>query len=212
MKIEIEKLSPQECYRLISGIVVPRPIAWISTKNEHGTVNLAPFSCFTFVSNTPLMIGVNIGRKAGKQKDTARLIQNNGEFVVNVADWSMVESVHLSAVEYDSHESEAEMLGLSLERSHEISTPRLAEVPVSLECRLHTIIPFGETGAEFFVGQVALAHVRDELYVNGKIDSVSLHPVCRIAGANYATLGEVRQLAPVAQTPKSRLKADSRGS
>ncbi|WP_417579003.1 flavin reductase family protein [Nitrincola sp.] len=203
MQIDTSKLSPQESYRLISGIVVPRPIAWITTQSPEGVVNLAPFSCFTFVSNSPLMLGINIGRKAGIEKDTARNIRSLSEFVINIADWSMVELVHASAVEYESHESEVEALGLATKPSNTVRPPRLAMAPISLECRLHSVTPYGNTGAEFFVGQVTQAHLSDDLYKDGHIDTRSLQPVCRIAGPNYANLGEIRQLIPVAQTPKT---------
>ena len=207
MQIDIDSLSPQESYRLISGIVVPRPIAWITTQSPAGVVNLAPFSCFTFVSNSPLMVGINIGRKAGREKDTARNIRATDEFVINIADWSMVDAVHASAVEYEAHESETESLGLAVEPSKTITPPRLAIAPISLECRLHSVTAYGNTGAEFFVGEVSSVHIADRLYQDGRIDTRELQPVCRIAGANYATLGEIRQLQPVAQTPKTLIES-----
>lgn len=209
MQIDTDSLSPQECYRLISGIVVPRPIAWITTQSPEGVVNLAPFSCFTFVSNSPLMVGINIGRKAGREKDTARNIRALDQFVVNIADWTMVEDVHASAVEYDAHESEVENLGLTALPSVTVIPPRLEKAPISLECKLHSVTGYGNTGAEFFVGQVTRIHVSDCLYEGGRIDTRALQPVCRIAGANYATLGEIRQLKPVAQTPKSIIEPGS---
>ncbi|AFT69641.1 Nitrilotriacetate monooxygenase component B [Alloalcanivorax dieselolei B5] len=207
MQIDTSSLSPQECYRLISGIVVPRPIAWITSQSLEGLVNLAPFSCFTFVSNSPLMVGINIGRKAGREKDTARNIRALGEFVINIADWSMVEDVHASAVEYESHESEVESLGLAVMPSETIVPPRLMMTPISLECQLHSVTAYGNTGAEFFVGEVARVHIDDALYENGRIDTRVLQPVCRIAGANYATLGEIRELQPVSQTPKTIIES-----
>ncbi|MCC4309149.1 flavin reductase family protein [Alcanivorax marinus] len=209
MQIDTDSLSPQECYRLISGIVVPRPIAWITTQSPEGVVNLAPFSCFTFVSNSPLMVGINIGRKAGREKDTARNIRALDQFVVNIADWTMVEDVHASAVEYDAHESEVENLGLTALPSVTVTPPRLEKAPISLECKLHSVTGYGNTGAEFFVGRVTRIHVSDRLYEDGRIDTRALQPVCRIAGANYATLGEIRQLKPVAQTPKSLIEPGS---
>ncbi|WP_229359145.1 flavin reductase family protein [Halomonas salipaludis] len=194
---------------MISGIVVPRPIAWMTTQSPSGVVNLAPFSCFTFVSNSPLMVGVNIGRKGGREKDTARNIRALDQFVINIADWSMVEAVHASAVEYEAHESEVERLGITVTPSDTVTPPRLAMAPISLECRLHSITAYGDTGAEFFVGQVGRVHIADSLYRDGRIDTRALQPVCRIAGANYATLGEIRELKPVAQTPKGVIEPRS---
>src|SRR5690349_942033 len=105
-------LSAEACYKLLSGLVVPRPIAWISTRDAGGLVNLAPFSCYTFVCSKPPMVGVNIGRRDGELKDTARNIRDMKEFVVNIGDASMLEMIHRSADEYEPHEGEAQLLGL----------------------------------------------------------------------------------------------------
>ena len=107
MHFPASDLNPEQTYRLMSGIIVPRPIAWISSVNAHGVVNLAPFSCYTFVSNQPPMIGVNIGRKAGQRKDTGRNIMENGHFVVNIADETLLDPLHESAQEHPPEVSEA---------------------------------------------------------------------------------------------------------
>lgn len=203
MEFAASSLDPEAMYKLLTGIVVPRPIAWVTTLSPGGGVNLAPFSAFTFVSNKPPMLGINIGRKAGVMKDTGNNIHATGEFVVNIPDDSMIEPVHLSAVEYPPDVSEAELLGLDLVPSTTIRTPRLARAPISMECRLHRTIAFGETGSEFTVGEVLAFHIRDGLCVNGKIDTAKLRPVCRIGGPNYAKLGEIVSMQPIAQTAKT---------
>jgi flavin reductase (DIM6/NTAB) family NADH-FMN oxidoreductase RutF len=203
MQIDPASLAPEAAYRLLSGIVVPRPIAWVSTLSEAGVVNLAPFSCFTFVSNAPPMIGINVGRKAGVRKDTGANIHASGEFVVNIGDFGQVEAIHLSSVEHAPDVSEAALLGLETVPSDTIRTPRLRDVPVSMECRLERAIEFGLTGSEFLVGEVLRFHVRDDLYDNGRIDTRRLHPVCRIGGPNYASLGEIVTLREVAQVAKT---------
>lgn len=206
MQIEAASLEPEATYKLLTGIVVPRPIAWVTTLSGAGVVNLAPFSAFTFVSNKPPMIGINVGRKAGVTKDTANNIHAAREFVVHIADETLVEPVHLSAVEHAPEVSEAELLGLELVASRELRTPRLAIAPISLECRLHRTIGFGDTGSEFIVGEIIVFHIRDDLYVKGKIETAKLRPLCRIGGPNYAGLGEIVSMQPVAQTPKTVLK------
>jgi flavin reductase (DIM6/NTAB) family NADH-FMN oxidoreductase RutF len=203
MQIAADSLAPEATYRLLSGIVVPRPIAWVSTLSAAGAVNLAPFSCFTFVSNSPPMIGINVGRKAGVRKDTGANIHARGEFVVNIGDTSHIEAIHLSSVEHAPDVSEADLLGLRTAPSESIATPRLRDVPIAMECRLERAIEFGRTGAEFLVGEVLRFHVRDDLYENGKIDTRRLQPVCRIGGPNYAGLGEIVTLREVAQTAKT---------
>jgi flavin reductase (DIM6/NTAB) family NADH-FMN oxidoreductase RutF len=200
-------LSPEATYRLMSGIVVPRPIAWITTLSPSGVVNLAPFSCFTFVSNKPPLLGVNIGRKAGQRKDTGANIHALGEFVVNIGDASQMVAIHESSAEHAPDVSEAELLGLGTLPSSTVRVPRLADAPVSMECRLERVIAFGETGAEFFVGEVTAFHLRDGLMRDGKVDTRALDPVCRIGGPNYATLGEIVTLRGMQQTPKSVMGA-----
>lgn len=208
MHFPASDLNPEQTYRLMSGIIVPRPIAWISTINANGVVNLAPFSCYTFVSNQPPMVGINIGRKAGERKDTGRNIIENGHFVVNIADETLLDPLHESAQEHPPEISEAELLGLEVLAGEAIATPRLAAAPISLECRLHSVTPFGNTGAEFFVGEVVMFHIRDGLMQDGKIDTGTLRPICRIGGPNYASLGEIITKRGIAQTPKSVMKPE----
>jgi flavin reductase (DIM6/NTAB) family NADH-FMN oxidoreductase RutF len=206
MHIEAASLGPQQVYKLMTGIVVPRPIAWVTTLTAQGGVNLAPFSAFTFVSQKPPMVGINVGRKAGKRKDTSVNIHAMQEFVVNIADENMIEPVHLSAIEHEPDVSEAAVLGLATEPSGKLRTPRLAAAPISLECKLHRVIEFGDTGSEFIVGEVLVFHIRDGLYANGKIDTALLRPICRIAGPNYAKLGEIVSMKPIAQTEKTVIR------
>ncbi|MBK1783635.1 flavin reductase family protein [Prauserella cavernicola] len=198
-------LTPEQTYRLLTGVVVPRPIAWVSTLSDEGVLNLAPFSCFTFVSNSPPMLGINVGRKAGRRKDTGRNIHDRGEYVVHIPDESMVEAVHLSAVEHPPATSEVELLGLETVESDLVSVPRLASAAIALECRLHSATEYGRTGAEFLVGEVVAFHVRDGLLENGKIDTAALAPIARLGGPNYAGLGAVTTMSAIAQTPKSVL-------
>jgi flavin reductase (DIM6/NTAB) family NADH-FMN oxidoreductase RutF len=205
MDIAASTLGPEATYKLITGIVVPRPIAWVTTRSEGGHVNLAPFSAFTFVSNKPPMVGINVGRKAEKMKDTARNIHATGEFVVNIADVTMIEHVHLSAIEHAPDVSEVEELGLATVPSQVIATPRLADAPISLECRLHRCVAFGDSGSEFMVGEIVVFHIRDGLLENGKIDTAKLNPICRIGGPRYAKLGEIVTMMPIAQTEKTVL-------
>lgn len=205
MEIDSRELTAQQAYKLITGVVVPRPIAWVTTLGAGGQVNLAPFSAFTFVSTKPPMVGINVGRKAGVRKDTANNIHEHGEFVVNIADETMIEHVHLSAIEHAPDVSEVEELGLEVAASSAVRTPALAAAPVSLECRLHRVVEFGDTGSEFIVGEILRWRIRDGLVRDGKIDTLALRPIARIAGPRYAKLGEIVDLAPIGQTEKTVL-------
>ena len=202
MYIDPATLEADAIYKLLCGVVVPRPVAWITTLGPQGQVNLAPFSCFTFVSNKPPMLGVTFGRKVQARKDTANHILARGEYVVNIGQMSQTQQIHLSSAEHPPEVSEVELLGLATAASSMIATPRLADVPVSMECRLHQVLPFGEQGSEFFVGEVLCFHLREGLLHSGKVDTRGLDPVCRLGGPNYASLGEIVTMAPMARTPR----------
>ncbi|WBY00530.1 flavin reductase family protein [Ramlibacter tataouinensis] len=207
MRILGADLEPLQAYKLLTGVVVPRPIAWVTSRSPEGVLNLAPFSTFTYVSTKPPMVGFNVGRRAGHRKDTANNILANGEFVVHVVDETLLAAMHESSEEHPPEVSEAELLGLEWTASERISVPRLVSPRVAMECRLHQAIPFGDTGAEFLVGEVLVFHVQDRFIADGKIDSAALNPVCRLAGPRYATLGPVKTLRSVAQTPQKSIKA-----
>jgi flavin reductase (DIM6/NTAB) family NADH-FMN oxidoreductase RutF len=203
MEIDAASLNADEAYRLLSSVVVPRPIAWITSVSLEGVINLAPFSCFTFVSNRPPLIGVTIGRKARRRKDTGANIHATLEFVVNIGDFAQLEQIHLSSTEHPPDVSEVDLLGLRTSPSIAIRCPRLADAPVAMECRLHRVIEFGVLGSEFVVGEIVQFHIRDGLYRNGKVEAAELRPVCRLGGPNYATLGPIVTLNPIALTPRS---------
>ena len=115
----------------------------------------------------------------------------------------MVAAIHQSAVEHAPEVSEVELLGLTLEACVDVRVPRLAHVPISMECRLRQVIPFGDTGAEFVVGEVLRWHAQDGVLAGGKIDSARLRPVCRLGGPTYGALGRIIQQPAIAQTAKS---------
>jgi flavin reductase (DIM6/NTAB) family NADH-FMN oxidoreductase RutF len=198
MEISAVNLDPAAAYKLLIGIVVPRPIAWVTTLSPEGHVNAAPFSAFTFLSSKPPMIAIGIGRRAGSGalKDTARNIETNREFVVNIADDSRIDLIHSTAAEYPSDVSEVEALGLEVVASRDIAAPRLAIAPIALECILHRTIELGDDRDQLIIGEVRRFHVREDLYENGKIDSAKLRPVARLGGPNYAKLGQFVTVQP----------------
>src|SRR6476619_8300053 len=113
MRIDPAELGAERIYRLMTGIVVPRPIAWVTSLSAKGVLNLAPFSAFTFVSPKPPMLAISVGRKAGVYKDTAHNILNNEEYVVHIADSSLMTAVHESSTEPPPEVSEVEEMGLA---------------------------------------------------------------------------------------------------
>jgi len=202
MDIDTATLSADAAYKLLTGSIVPRPIAWVTTLSENGLVNAAPFSAFTFVSNKPPMIGISIGRKQGKLKDTARNILRTSEFVVNIATEALLEKLHQSADEYPEDISEIEELAIETGSSQTIGIPRIASAPICFECKLAQVIEFGDVGSKFFVGRIEMFRVRDDLIENGKIETRRLQPIARLGGPNYASLGDVISLRPVKVSAK----------
>lgn len=203
MRIDPAYLDAETAYRLITGVVVPRPIAWVTSLSATGVLNLAPFSAFTFVSPKPPMLAISVGRKGGIYKDTAQNILNNEEYVVHIADSSLMTAVHESSTEHPPDVSEVEELRLSTLPGERIKVPRLAAAPVAMECRFRQCLEFGETRSRLIVGEVLVFHIRDGLLNNGKIETEALDPIARIAGPRYARLGEIVTLKPVFQTSKT---------
>jgi flavin reductase (DIM6/NTAB) family NADH-FMN oxidoreductase RutF len=203
MRIDPAYLDAETAYRLITGVVVPRPIAWVTSLSGSGVLNLAPFSAFMFVSPKPPMLAISVGRKGAIYKDTAQNILNNEEYVVHIADSSLMKAVHESSTEHPPDVSEVEELRLSTLPGERTKVPRLAAAPIAMECRFRQCLEFGETRSRLIVGEVLVFHIRDGLLNNGKIETEALDPICRIAGPRYAKLGEIVTLKPVFQTSKT---------
>jgi flavin reductase (DIM6/NTAB) family NADH-FMN oxidoreductase RutF len=185
------ELSAAAAYALLVGIVVPRPVAWISTVDTKGTVNAAPFSCYTFVCNRPPMLAVNIGRRGEMLKDTAANIAANGQFVVNVATEETLASMHASSAEYAPSESEPKALGLDTLPSTHVAPPRLACSPVAMECRLERLLELGEQKSGLLIGEVLAFHVAEALLAGDRVAVDRFHPIARLGGPHYATLGRI---------------------
>src|SRR6476659_517182 len=203
MRILASELPAERSYRLITGLVVPRPIAWVTSLNDDGQVNLAPFSAFTFVSPKPPLMGISVGRKGSIYKDTAHNILRREEYVIHIGDASLMEAIHESSREFPAQVSEVSELCLNISPSEQVSVPRLTAPPVAMECKLRHCIEFGDTRSRFLVGEVLLFHIRDDLLRDGKVETKALDPIARIAGPNYARLGEIVTMKSVFQTVKT---------
>ena len=203
MRIDPNELPAEACYKLMTGVIVPRPIAWVTTINAAGVVNLAPFSHFTFVSPKPPMVCLSIGRKGNVYKDTARNILASEEFVVHIPHAGQVQSVHASAVEHPHEVSEVDVLKLATQPSEKVKPPRLVDARLTLECKLRHCIELGDVGSRLIIGEVILLHIDDAVMRDGKVETRLVDPLCRLAGPNYAALGEILTMQPIGQTPKS---------
>lgn len=193
MPINPKQNTERDNYKLLIGSIIPRPIAFVTTQSEAGVVNGAPFSYINIVSSNPPMVSLSIQRPAGERKDTARNIYSKGEFVVHIVDRENVAKINQTAASLPPEDSEVEMAELTLVPSTEISVPGIREAKVRMECRLVQAVPFGGEGpgSDLFIGEVVQFHVDEAIYENGRIDPRGLNAVSRLAGANYAAIGEI---------------------
>ncbi len=189
MDIKPHTLQWQEAYKLMIGSILPRPIAFVSSLDEEGNANLAPYSFFTAICAEPMLVCFSPMRKGkdGSKKDTLKNIENTKEFVINIVSEEFVEKMNDCAIEYDSTTDEFEQVGLTKKDSISIKPPCVAESKVQLECVLHEVLHFGDhPGAgSLVIGKVECVRIDDQLYYDGKIDSEKLKPVGRLAGQMY---------------------------
>lgn len=200
MIIDPDTLDNRGRYKLVIGSVLPRPIAWVSTMDGAGRLNLAPFSYFTAVCPTPMTLVFCPGVHAdGRTKDTWRNIEAVPEFVVNITNEATAAQMNRCATLLPTGQSEFEWAGVTPAPSQTIRVPRVAEAPISFECVLDRIVVISDRpggGAAVF-GRVVCVHVRDDLYDDGRIDTEALRPIGRLAGDAYTPLGDVFHMARV---------------
>ncbi|MBH0162435.1 MULTISPECIES: flavin reductase family protein [Fictibacillus] len=196
--IDPQNLSIKENYKFLTGSIIPRPIAFVTTLSSDGVLNAAPFSYFNALTSDPPLIAISIGRKDGKQKDTSRNADELGEFVVHIPDETYIEAVNITAANLEPDQSEVELANLTKVKSVKVGVPGIAESKIRMECVVEQIIPLGGTpdkpSTDLLIGRVVHYHISDELYHDGRIDADKLRPVGRLAGTNYVKLGEIFSL------------------
>lgn len=185
-------LDPLRRYKLLTGLVVPRPIAWVTTMGPTGVVNAAPFSFFNAVSDDPPLLMVSIdGAVGGGLKDTSRNAEASGELVVNIVDEAGAEAMNATSASYPSDVGEAEALGLALAPSRMVAPPRLAASPAAYECRVHTMLAFGDRRvvlAEVLWAWTAAGMVDPD---TARVDLARYHPVGRLFGSLYTRVNDL---------------------
>jgi flavin reductase (DIM6/NTAB) family NADH-FMN oxidoreductase RutF len=183
---DMSKLSGAESYKLLAATIVPRPIAWVTSVNESGAINAAPFSFFNVLAGDPPVVGIGISsRPDGARKDTGLNIQATGEFVVNLVSEETAEAMNVTAIDFPRGVDEVGEAGLSILPSEQIRPPRIAESPVALECRLLRTIDLG-VERMIVLGQVVAMHVRDDAVIDAArcyIDTPKLKLIGRMHGA-----------------------------
>jgi flavin reductase (DIM6/NTAB) family NADH-FMN oxidoreductase RutF len=189
---------------ILTGVVVPRPIAFVSTISTDGVVNLAPYSFFNAVAYNPPTVVFSSSRKAAgwqdKRKDTLTNIEETGEFVVNVVVDPIAAAMNATAAEYPSDVSEFDVAGLTEAPSEMVKAPRVAESPVNMECRLVQVVNIGEQPHQhgLVIGEILRMHVRDDVLYEGpngyRVNHQALQPTGRLAGNSYCRTDDVYEL------------------
>lgn len=181
-------LEARERSRLLTRIIAPRPIALVSTLDAEGRGNLAPFSFFNAGGHAPASCAFSVTRhRTGHGKHTLEAIQQTGEYVISVVTRPMAERVNQASFEYPLGTDEFDAVGLTRAPSVRVRPPRVAESPVSLECRVHTMVPHGEGpgAATYIVGEILLVHADDAVCVDGVPDERLIAPVARIGADRW---------------------------
>jgi flavin reductase (DIM6/NTAB) family NADH-FMN oxidoreductase RutF len=187
MKVDPVSLSEDAAYYWQIATILPRPIAWVSTLNEDGGANLAPFSFFTGVSSDPPTCLICVSRNSrGEKKDTWRNIESAKDFVIHVVTDALAEKMNLTSRSFPYGVDEFVEAGLTKLASDRVAPPRIAEAPVALECRLERIVEVGRSGTAIIVGEILLWHLADDLVVNGRLAPAKLDAVGRMSGSTYA--------------------------
>jgi flavin reductase (DIM6/NTAB) family NADH-FMN oxidoreductase RutF len=198
---------PRQVNALLTGLVVPRPIAWVSSVGADGVRNVAPHSYFNLVAHDP----PHVVFSSTGVKDTLRNVRASGVFVVNVVTQDVLEAMNATAADLPPGEDEFAWFGLEAVPAVAVAAPRVAVAKAHLECRVVHELEVGN--GNLVVGEVVHVHVAPDVWRDGRVDPVLLDPVCRLAGTGYATLGDlvtlprprwdtVRDLPPEARIPR----------
>jgi flavin reductase (DIM6/NTAB) family NADH-FMN oxidoreductase RutF len=199
MEYAPDDLTARERYKVLTGFVLPRPIAWVTTIGPTGVVNAAPFSFFNvFCEEPPLCMFSASPGPDGLPKDTAVNIQRTGEFVVNLADEPLARAMHDSSGDFPPEIGEPNYLGLKLAPSTKIAAPRLADAPWAMECRTWKIIDVN--GRQLIMGEGVHFHIRDELWdtTSMRVHMDRYHPVGRMFADRYCRTDD-RMVFPPAE-------------
>jgi flavin reductase (DIM6/NTAB) family NADH-FMN oxidoreductase RutF len=189
MNFDMETTPQRQIYNLLIGLVAPRPIAWVTSVDEEGRLNAAPFSSYNYLCTDPPIVGMGVTNKPGRErlpKDTAHNIRRTGEYVINVVTEDLLERMNICATDFPAGTNELEMAGLTTTPSSRVKVPRIAEAHAALECREFTTMEIGRS--RIVLGRVVAMYVEDKFVdaAGPYIKADELHSVGRMNGlGNY---------------------------
>jgi flavin reductase (DIM6/NTAB) family NADH-FMN oxidoreductase RutF len=185
MDFEVEKLTTRETYNLMIGLIAPRPIALVTSRNEDGGLNAAPFSAYTYLCTDPPIVGIGVMDRPGGAfvpKDTARNIRRTGEFVINVVTEDLIQQMNICATDFPAEMSEIEMAGLTTVPSRHIQVPRIAQAHAALECVEFTTMEIGRS--RIILGRIVAMYIEDRFVdtAGPYVLAEELHAIGRMNG------------------------------
>ena len=186
ISFDTSDLEAVDRYKLLIGLVVPRPIGWIGSISPDGVRNLAPYSFFNVVAGTPPTVLFSAGRRRGAHKDSLANVLATGEFTVNVVDEMLAEAMNLSSGDYPAEIDEFELAGLESRPGDRVAAPVVTAAPAALECRVVQTVELADPPSNTVVfGRVIRIHVRDGVLDGTRVDPLALRAVGRMAGPGY---------------------------
>lgn len=192
-RVDPATVTARERYHLLTSLIVPRPIGWVSTRSRAGVPNLGAFSYFAALSPSPMLVGVSIGSRAGLPKDSLVNIRETGAFCVNVVGEAQLESMNLTSGEYPPEIDEFDLAGLPLAEAETVDAPLIANAPAVFECRLFKEVELEGAGHTLIIGEVTGVRLSAELEFEPgtmRVDPESWRPVGRMGGNGYVVVGE----------------------
>lgn len=199
-RFDFSTLGPRDRYKLLIGSVVPRPIAWVTTVDEQGRPNAAPFSFFNCLSSDPAILALGVENYADMRfKDTGHNIRVTEEFTVNIVDFANLDAMNVTAVPFGAGTNEIEKAGLTMIPGEFVSCPQIAEAPVRFECKRHVTLNIGKS-REIILGEVLAMHARSGL-VNDRfhVDAAALDALGRMGGHGYCRSNQTFDLPTMSE-------------
>lgn len=188
---DMADMAGTDRYKLLTGLVIPRPIGWVGTVGSDGVRNLAPYSYFNVVAATPPTVLFSTGRPEGRIKDSLANVLATGEFTLSIVDADLVAAMHQTATQYAADVDEFEQVGLTALPGDSVAAPYVGEAKAVLECRVSRIVDLGEpVTASVVFGDVLRVHVDDKVLDGTRIDHAALQAIGRIAGTTYVTTAD----------------------
>ena len=184
---DLTKSEGRDRYKLLSGLVIPRPIGWIGTRREDGTFNLAPFSFFNVVSTSPPTVVFSAGRHPDRPKDSIAFAERTGVFTVNIVSAELAEAMSITSGSFGP-DDEFAIAGLTAVPGTKVDAPMVSEAPANLECEVVDVVNIGTEGrTRMVIGEVVAVHVREDALDGTRVKPEVIDAIGRLAGSGYVT-------------------------